>query len=75
MGILHGVIDPCLRRHAGPAVEVLDVAHSYGDRSTLEDVSLMLETEPRAKIGTNGSGKSALLSILVGALEPGAGMR
>lgn len=73
IGILHGMSDPHLRSHAGPAVEVLDVAHSYGDRTALDGVSLRLETGTTALIGVNGSGKSTLLSILAGALEPGTG--
>ena len=73
MGILHGMNDPDLRSHVGPAVEVLDVAHSYGDRAALAGVSLTLERGTTALIGVNGSGKSTLLSILAGALEPGSG--
>ena len=73
MGILHGMNDPDLRSHVGPAVEVLDVAHSYGDRAALDGVSLTLERGTTALIGVNGSGKSTLLSILAGALEPGSG--
>ncbi len=50
------------------------ISKSYGDNRVLEDVGLTVERGDRlAIIGPNGIGKSTLLKILVGALEPDRG--
>ncbi len=51
-----------------------DLAKSFGEGAVLHDVSLTVSTgECLAIIGDNGVGKSTLLRILGGALEPDAG--
>ena len=54
---------------------VLDgISHSYTDRQILTDVSLLASPEHRVGlIGENGVGKSTLLGIAAGVLEPTAG--
>jgi zinc transport system ATP-binding protein len=57
-----------------PAVEVSDVSVSHRDQTVLEDVSLVVE--PRdylALLGPNGGGKTTLLRVILGLLEPDRG--
>jgi ATPase subunit of ABC transporter with duplicated ATPase domains len=63
------------RRPSGKvAVEVAGVAKAFGENRVLEDVTLTVGRGERvAIIGPNGIGKSTLLKILVGRLEPDAG--
>ncbi|WP_232548528.1 ABC-F family ATP-binding cassette domain-containing protein [Propioniciclava soli] len=50
------------------------VSLAYGTRTLLDDVSLGLSAgEVVGVVGRNGDGKSTLLNLLVGALEPDAG--
>lgn len=50
------------------------LAHHYGQRAALEDVSLTLEPGTvTAIVGPNGAGKSTLLRILAGLQSPSAG--
>ncbi len=50
------------------------ISKAYGDNQVLADVGLTVERGDRlAIIGPNGIGKSTLLKILVGALEPDRG--
>jgi phospholipid/cholesterol/gamma-HCH transport system ATP-binding protein len=55
-------------------VEISDLAFSYGDRPVLKGVSLAI---PRGKVvailGATASGKSTLLALIGGQLEPGRG--
>lgn len=57
-----------------PVIEVEDVSFSYGGPPVLEHVSL---TVPRGEflglVGPNGGGKSTLLKVILGLLEPSAG--
>jgi ATPase subunit of ABC transporter with duplicated ATPase domains len=63
------------RRPSGKvAVEVAGIAKAFGENRVLEDVTLTVGRGERvAIIGPNGIGKSTLLKILVGRLEPDAG--
>ncbi|HRC84942.1 MAG TPA: ATP-binding cassette domain-containing protein [Thermoanaerobaculia bacterium] len=56
------------------ALAIEGISKAYGDKRVLEKVSLTIERGDRlAIIGPNGIGKSTLLKILVGELEPDAG--
>lgn len=63
------------RRPSGRDVLSLDgLCKSYGDREVLRDVRLTLRRGERlAIIGANGLGKSTLLKVLAGRIEPSAG--
>ncbi|MEZ4317318.1 MAG: ABC-F family ATP-binding cassette domain-containing protein [Myxococcota bacterium] len=53
---------------------VRDVSKAYGDKPVLNGVSFQVQRGDRlAVIGPNGVGKSTLLKILIGELEPDAG--
>ena len=55
-------------------VELTDVGVRYGDRSVLHDVTWQLGPGDRIGVlGPNGVGKSTLLKLLAGTLEPTAG--
>jgi ATPase subunit of ABC transporter with duplicated ATPase domains len=62
-------------RQSGREVLTIErVSKAYGDKQVLRDVSLVVRRgEKVAVIGPNGLGKSTLLKIAVGALEPDAG--
>jgi ATPase subunit of ABC transporter with duplicated ATPase domains len=56
------------------ALEMEGISKSFGDKNVLRDVSLKVERGDRiAIIGPNGIGKSTLLKIAVGQVEPDAG--
>ncbi|HEX4953288.1 MAG TPA: ATP-binding cassette domain-containing protein [Thermoanaerobaculia bacterium] len=56
------------------ALSAEGISKSFGDKKVLSNVGLSVERGDRlAIIGPNGIGKSTLLKILVGALEPDAG--
>jgi ATPase subunit of ABC transporter with duplicated ATPase domains len=62
------------RKSGREVVSVDGVSKSYDDNRVLTDVSLTVRRGERvAIIGANGIGKSTLLRILVGALEPDTG--
>jgi len=63
------------RRPSGKVVlETEGISKAFGDNVVLEDVSLVVNRGERmAIIGPNGVGKSTLLKILVGRLEPDDG--
>jgi ATPase subunit of ABC transporter with duplicated ATPase domains len=55
-------------------LELEGISKSYGDKQVLKDVTLRVERGDRiAIIGPNGIGKSTLLKIAVGDVEPDAG--
>lgn len=57
-----------------PVITVEDVSFSYGGPMVLEQVNLTVERgEFLGLVGPNGGGKSTLLKIVLGLLEPGAG--
>jgi biotin transport system ATP-binding protein len=55
------------------AIELRDVAHSYGDRAVLTDVSVTLAERRIGVIGANGSGKSTFARLLNGLVVPSEG--
>ena len=55
------------------AIELRDVAHFYGDRPVLTDVSVTLTERRIGVIGANGSGKSTFARLLNGLVVPSAG--
>ena len=57
-----------------PVVSVDSLALRFGDRTLFEDLSLELAAgEMLAVLGPNGTGKTSLIRILLGLLEPSAG--
>jgi ATPase subunit of ABC transporter with duplicated ATPase domains len=64
------------RRPSGKiALSAHGIAKSFGEREVLKDVSLEVKRGDRlAILGPNGIGKSTLLKILGGRLEPDAGL-
>jgi len=57
-----------------PAVEIHDLAFSYGGARVLEDVNLDIEAgEFFGLIGPNAAGKSTLLKLMLGLLDPDSG--
>ena len=59
---------------ATPAVELESVSFGYGASDVLSDVSLTVpEGEFLAVVGPNGGGKTTLLQLLLGLLEPRKG--
>ena len=55
------------------SIDLADVAHSYGDRPVLTDVSVTLTERRVGVIGANGSGKSTFARLLNGLVLPSAG--
>ena len=65
---------PIARKSGRDVLEVSGVSKAYGDKRVLVDVSLVVRRGERvAVIGPNGLGKSTLLKIVTGNLEPDAG--
>ena len=71
---------PGHRHHAGhtggppPSVWLVDVSVGYEDKVVLEDVDLELAAGSlTAVVGPNGGGKSTLLKLIAGLLEPWGG--
>src|SRR5439155_4917054 len=55
-------------------VTVDDIALRFGERTLFEDLSFALERgELLAVLGPNGTGKTSLIRILLGLLQPSAG--
>jgi ABC-2 type transport system ATP-binding protein len=66
---------PVLPHRARQAIEVEHVAHSYGARQALDDVSLSVAAgEMFALLGPNGGGKTTLFRIIATLLRPRAGV-
>lgn len=66
--------DSSSRGAAGAAVELRGVAAGYGTRLALDGVDLTIPTGTMtAVVGPNGGGKSTLLKLLLGLLEPWGG--
>ena len=63
------------RRPSGrEALKIVGVSKAYGETRVLRDVTLTVERGERvAIVGPNGVGKSTLLRIIAGVLEPDAG--
>jgi biotin transport system ATP-binding protein len=55
------------------ALELVDVSHSYGERSVLRNVSVTLTEHRVGVIGGNGSGKSTFARLLNGLVVPTSG--
>jgi zinc transport system ATP-binding protein len=57
-----------------PAVELLDLGVTYGDRPILEHITLRVEMgDFLGLIGPNGAGKSTLIKLIVGLVPPSYG--
>ncbi len=55
-------------------IKASGICKSYGDKNILKDINLTIERgEKVALIGPNGVGKSTLIKILMGILEPDSG--
>ncbi|NYJ06983.1 energy-coupling factor ABC transporter ATP-binding protein [Petropleomorpha daqingensis] len=69
------------RRSAGPqavadpsrGIELVGVAHAYGERTVLDGIDLRLTERRIGIIGANGGGKSTLARLLNGLVLPSAG--
>ncbi|WP_216398168.1 heme ABC transporter ATP-binding protein [Arcanobacterium phocae] len=61
-------------RHGTTAISVSGIRFSYGTRTILDDVSLTVNYgEVVGLLGPNGTGKSTLVGIMAGDLEPQSG--
>ena len=59
---------------SGPVVEIRDVAFGYDGEAVIEDVNLEVNRgDFLAMIGPNGGGKTTLLKLMLGLLQPGKG--
>ena len=59
---------------AMPIVELRDVSLSFGKKQILDDVSLIVEPQERLVIiGQSGAGKTTILRLILGILEPTVG--
>lgn len=57
-----------------PAIQIENLVFSYGNARVLEDINLVIEPgEFFGLIGPNASGKSTLLKLILGLLEPDRG--
>lgn len=55
-------------------IEIKDVTAGYGNKTVLKDVSLdVLEGDFLGIIGPNGGGKTTLLKVILGLLQPNSG--
>lgn len=55
-------------------IEAMDISKTFGDRTIVSDFSIRIARGERiAMIGPNGVGKTTLLNMLTGALEPDTG--
>lgn len=55
-------------------IELMHVYKSFGDRQILKDVNLTIEDgETMVILGASGSGKSTILKLVIGLLQPDAG--
>ncbi len=62
------------RRLGGKVLDAVDVSLAYGDRTMLERVTWRFGPGDRvALVGVNGSGKTSLIKLLAGELEPTTG--
>src|SRR6195952_4521264 len=62
------------RRLGGKVLDAEDISLSFGDRPVLRHVTWRLGPGDRvALVGVNGSGKTSLMNILDGTLEPASG--
>jgi ATP-binding cassette subfamily F protein uup len=62
------------RRLGGKVLDAVDVSLAYGDRTVLDHVTWRFGPGDRvALVGVNGSGKTSLIKLLAGELEPASG--
>ena len=55
-------------------IRVQQVSLAFGARAVLDDASLVIEPGARvALVGRNGEGKSTLMKLLAGQIEPDSG--
>lgn len=73
--VLAGTSDaPAEAGHAEPVIELRNVSFAYDGPRVLEDVSLTVRRgEFACIVGPNGGGKSTLLKLMLGLLEPQSG--
>src|SRR5689334_18972807 len=56
-------------------IEIKNLKKSFGDRTILEDVSVVMETgKSNLIIGSSGSGKTVLLKCIIGLFTPDSGV-
>ena len=61
-------------QYSGNIISVSDLSFSYGDKKIFDKVDFGLDMESRVTlVGKNGIGKSTLLKLIVGELEPNEG--
>ncbi len=61
-------------KHGAPIIRIENVSKSFGDQAVLDGIDFeVYEGETVVILGASGSGKSVLMSLLVGLLEPDSG--
>ncbi len=59
---------------SGPAIEIKNLSFSFGSNRVLEDVNVRIERgDFFGLIGPNGGGKTTLIRLILGVLEPAGG--
>jgi phospholipid/cholesterol/gamma-HCH transport system ATP-binding protein len=55
-------------------IEVRNIRKSFGDKTVIDDVSAVMQSgKTNLIIGTSGSGKTVLMKIMIGLMDPDAG--
>src|SRR5207253_11178630 len=63
-----------LRRVSAPAAELVNTSKRYGEVQAVRDVSVVIEPgEVVAMLGPNGAGRTASISLMLGARKPTSG--
>jgi ABC-2 type transport system ATP-binding protein len=69
-----GLIDQSLETTSASNIELIDVSKSFGALKAVKELSLVVKPgEIRGLLGSNGSGKSTTMKMILGLLKPDSG--